>query len=96
MSPTLIFFIAGAVLLVAIYFLVDYFQKKRLERAGTDARASIRPNDTNYNLDTLPDETIEKATKAEAKQIIENVRKSDAQTSLSRDDFYRLKEKVAE
>ena len=94
MSPTLIAFLGGVVVLVAIYFLVDYFQKKRLARAGTDARAGIRPNDTNYNVDTIDDEVIETATKAEAKQIIENVRATEGQTSLSNDDFYRLKHKV--
>ena len=94
MSPTLIGFLTVAVLLVAAYFLVDYFQKKRLARAGTDPRASIRPNDTNYSVDTLDDDVIEGASKEEAQQIIDNVKATDSQTALSNDDFYRLKHKV--
>lgn len=92
----LYYVLGGVVLLVAIYFLVDYFQKKRLARAGTDPRASIRPNDTNYNMSTMSDEKLDDLSASEAQEIVDKARKSEEPTSLAPRDFHALQRKMKE
>ena len=92
----LYYVLGGVVLLVAIYFLVDYFQKKRLARAGTDPRSSVHPNDTNYNMSSMSDEKLDDLSASEAREIVDKARKSEEPTSLAPRDFHALQRKMKE
>ncbi|MEL6924340.1 MAG: hypothetical protein AAFO94_09850 [Bacteroidota bacterium] len=85
----LIFILAAVVI---AFFIAPMF--KRGKKKANDPRSNLTPNDTNYNkANTLPKEVVEEASAKEAAEIIRKEQQSDT-SSLSNDDFYRLKEKV--
>ena len=84
-----------AVVILATVGLYRYYLARRKERGAQESYANMTPNATNYNVaSTLPDETIENASPKEAREIIEQEKATDGLTSLSNEDFYKLKEKV--
>ena len=93
-STFIITLVAVFVFVLAIGGLYRHYAKRREVRGTQDARKNITPNTTNYNINSMPDKTIENATPAEAREIIRKEKSGDSPTSLSRDDFYALKEKV--
>lgn len=53
------------------------------------------PNKTNYNINMIGPEQIEKMSQEEAKELIDKLEKSDL-PSLAHRDFYALKKKAGE
>ena len=89
--------IAVAVFVLAIGGLYRYYYRRRKERGTQESYANMTPNATNYNVaSTLPDEAVENASPREAKEIVEKEKATDGPTSLSNEDFYKLKEKINE
>ena len=84
-----------AVVILATVGLYRYYLARRKERGTQESYANMTPNATNYNVaSTLPDEAIENASPKEAREIIEQEKATDGLTSLSNEDFYKLKETV--
>ncbi len=68
--------------------------QKEEEKPVNDPRRSLTPNDTNYNIgETIPLEVIQKASKREIMEIIDKAERGHI-SSLTRKDFYHLKERL--
>ena len=85
--------VIGVVALVIIALIVNALRPKK-EKEIHDHRQHLEPNDTNYNIGhVLSPEAIQKASPAEAREIIQKYERGDL-ASLSDDDFFLLKKKV--
>lgn len=83
--------IAVLIGLVALYFIVDYFQKKQRERADKPPRMDT-VNKTNYNIAHPQAEQYENLNPREAQEILDKWEKSD---HLPSDEEYQAVKKAA-
>jgi hypothetical protein len=84
------------VALILLPLAVVYYNRQQNQKNNTvkDPRRGLKPNATNYNIDGIfSEEDLENATPEEIREIIRKVDRGDI-TSLSNDDFFRLKEKL--
>ncbi len=88
-----VIFIIVALVLGVIIAKTGIFTRNRDET--NDPRRGVKPNDTNYNMNTFDKDKIDSMSQADAKRFIEQVRKGDL-SSLSPRDFAALKEKAGE
>ncbi|MEM8524299.1 MAG: hypothetical protein AAGG68_06635 [Bacteroidota bacterium] len=76
-----------AVIIIGGILISGFFKRKRssdLDRV---------PNETNYNINSMDEEVLESISAEEAKTMLEEMQKGEAQP-LSHRDFYALKRKI--